>query len=211
MQFPHIFFLGKVVGKVFAWQLQKILDETAFLNPYQCSFRPSYSTEISLVTLTDGLWWEQDGDSATIRDFLDLLAASNIIDNGILLDQLWSLGLGSTVLCWFSSCFQSVLIGCERSSPWPLSYAVPQGLVLSPLPFNIYMNIHHHKLKYHQYASDIKLYISIFDGPSDTVAILWQCLEAVGACRGTRGYDWTLTRPGRFGYMELQDLSLWLL
>ncbi|KAF7245399.1 RNA-directed DNA polymerase from mobile element jockey [Varanus komodoensis] len=49
----NILFLGKVLEQVVAGQLQALLDETDYLDPFQSGFRPKYGTESALVTLYD--------------------------------------------------------------------------------------------------------------------------------------------------------------
>ncbi|KAF7241261.1 Maternal embryonic leucine zipper kinase [Varanus komodoensis] len=51
----NIPFLGKVLERVVAGQLQALLDETDYLDPLQSGFRPGYGTESALVTLYDDL------------------------------------------------------------------------------------------------------------------------------------------------------------
>ncbi|KAK9396605.1 RNA-directed DNA polymerase from mobile element jockey-like [Crotalus adamanteus] len=186
-------FVGKVVEKVVASQLLRSLDETNYLDPFQSGFRPGYSTETALVALTDDLWRARDRGYSSILVLLDLSAAFDTIDHGILLRRLGEVGVGGTVLRWFSSYLsdrlQSVLAGGQRSTPRRLDYGVPQGSVLSPLLFNIYMKplgeiIRRHGVRYHQYADDTQLYISIPCPFSEAVDVMCRCLEDVRVWMG---------------------------
>lgn len=62
------------------------MEETDYLNPFQSSFRPGCETETALVKFMNNLWREHG--SAFIFALLDLSAAYNTIDHGILLGWL---------------------------------------------------------------------------------------------------------------------------
>ncbi|KAF7251725.1 RAS guanyl-releasing protein 1 [Varanus komodoensis] len=84
--------------RVVAGQLQALLDETDYLDPFQSGYRPGYGTESALVALYDDLCREKDRGSVSLLVLLDLSAAFDTIDHGILLDRLAGLGVGGTAL-----------------------------------------------------------------------------------------------------------------
>ncbi|KAF7250919.1 Tetraspanin-7 [Varanus komodoensis] len=181
----NIPFLGKVLEWVVAGQVQTLFDETDYQDPFQSGFRPGYGTESALVTLYDDLCRGRDRGSASLLVLLDLSAASDAINHGILLDRLSGLGVGGTAWQWFCSYlagrFQKVVLGDFGSAPWQLCHGVPQGSILSPLLFNVYMKplgevIRRFGLQSHQYADDTQLYLSFSTNPGKTVAVLNQCL-----------------------------------
>uniref|UniRef100_A0A670INB5 Reverse transcriptase domain-containing protein n=1 Tax=Podarcis muralis TaxID=64176 RepID=A0A670INB5_PODMU len=136
-------FLGKVIERVVAEQLQARLEETDHLDPFQSGFRSHHGTETALVALVDDLRRARDKGESCFLVLLDLSAAFDTIDHNILLDRLEGLGAGGTVIQWFRSFLlgrvQKVVVGDECSDPWALTCGVPQGSVLSPMLFNIYM------------------------------------------------------------------------
>ncbi|KAF7251291.1 Dystrophin, partial [Varanus komodoensis] len=186
----NIPFLGKVLERVVAGQLQALLDETDYLDPFQSCFRPGYGTESALVALYDDLCKERDRGSASLLVLLDFSVAFDTIDHGILLNRL------ATMWQWFHSYlngrFQKVVLGDFGSAPWQLCYGVPQGSILSPLLFNIYMKplgevIRRSGLQNHQYADDTQLYLSFSTNTGEAVAVLNRCLaEVMGWMRANK-------------------------
>ncbi|KAF7251687.1 putative RNA-directed DNA polymerase from transposon BS [Varanus komodoensis] len=188
--------LGQVLERVVVGQLQALLDKIDYLDPFQSGFRPGYGTESALVALYNDLCREKDKGSASLLVLLDLSAAFDTIDHGILLDRLAGLGVGGTALQWFRSYlngrFQKVVLGDYGSAPWQLCHGVPQGSILSPLLFNIYMKllgevIRRCGLRNHQYADDTQLYLSFSTNPGEAVAVLNRCLaEVMGWMRANK-------------------------
>ncbi|XP_062818981.1 probable RNA-directed DNA polymerase from transposon BS isoform X1 [Anolis carolinensis] len=181
-------FLGKVLERVVASQLQEFLVETDYLDSSQSGFRPGHGTETALVALVDDLRRELDRGSASLLVLLDISAAFDTIDHGILLGRLSGMGLGGIALQWLRSFLgdrsQMVKLGDTCSDPWPLTCGVPQGSILSPMLFNTYMKplgeaIRGFGVRCHLYADDTQLYYSFPPNSKEAAQTLNRCLAAV--------------------------------
>ncbi|XP_078241329.1 uncharacterized protein LOC140704108 [Pogona vitticeps] len=144
--------------------------------------------ETALVALYNYLCWKRDRGSVTLLILLDLSAAFNNINHGVLLDRLAELRVGGNTLRWFHSfmadCVQEVVLGDSCSGPWCLCHGVPQGLILSPMLFNTYMKplgevIRRFVLRSQQYADDTQLCILFSTNPGEPVSVLNLCLDLI--------------------------------
>ena len=90
----NVSFLSKVVERVVADHLQALLDETNALEPFQSGFRPCHGMEKALVTLFYDLLREADRGKTSLLVLLDISAAFDTVDHGILCE----LGIGGLML-----------------------------------------------------------------------------------------------------------------
>lgn len=158
---------------------------------FQSGFRAAHSTETALVRVMNDLLMTANQGSPSLLLLLDLSAAFDTVDHNILLHHLQSVvGLSGTTLSWFQSYLagrlEYVALGQSQSSPHTVSCGVPQGSVLGPTLFTIYLLplghiIHKHKVSFHFYADDTQLYIKMDSSlPSALPSALQVCLEEMG-------------------------------
>ena len=173
-------FLSKILEKVIANQLCEFLQENNIYEDFQSGFRANHSTETALAS---------DQGFVSVLILLDLSAAFDTIDHAILLQRLEQLiSIKGTALNWFKSYFsdrfQFLQINDESSVRTKINHGVPQGSVLGPILFSIYMLplgniIRTHSVNFHCYADDTQLYLSIKPEQSNQLTKLQACLKDI--------------------------------
>ena len=136
--------ISKILERAVFMQFVKYLEENNIMNPKHHGFRGSHSTCTALLEMYD-IWTEAQAEgkvSATIM--LDLSAAFDVVDFGILIQKMEIHGFDSNSIKWISnylSCrSQKVLIDGHLSSSKPVMVGVPQGSILAPLLYLVYTN-----------------------------------------------------------------------
>ena len=185
--------LSKLIENIVADQLRTHLLNNNLFDQFQSGFRVGHSTETALVRVLNDLLLAADDGSPSLLILLDITAAFDTIDHTILLQLLQStIGLDGTALSWFISYLSErteyVALGKARSQTHTVTSGVPQGSVLGPTLFTLYMSplgriIRKHGIAFHCYADDTQLYLRLKPTPAiaQPLVTLNSCLEEVDA------------------------------
>ena len=132
----------------------------------QFGFRGKHSTSHALISITEDIRNALDNKNILCGVFIDLSKAFDTVDHTILLSKLYHYGIHGIANDWFKSYLtnrqQFVSINGNNSNQLDMAYGVPQGSVLGPLLFLIYINDLHKAIKYstvRHYADDTNLLI----------------------------------------------------
>lgn len=134
----------KILEIVIKEQLDKHLEKHNIMVQEQSGFRKSHSCETSLQNLISS--WKESIDigCAVGVVFIDFKRAFETINRPRLLEKLKMYGLNGAVIKWFQSYlterFQKTKYGCEVSGEKETKFGVPQGSVLGPTLFSLYIN-----------------------------------------------------------------------
>ena len=157
--------ISKVFEKAVHDQLSNYFITNDFLFDSQYGFHSHHSTEHAVLELIDQVSLAIDKGHTQLSIFLDLSKAFDTLNYGILLQKLKFYGINGVSLSWFKSYLQNRLHYVElqpsiRSSNISLTTGIPQGSILGPLLYIIYMNDIQYSseyFKYFIYADDTTL------------------------------------------------------
>uniref|UniRef100_A0A8C2KHR2 Reverse transcriptase domain-containing protein n=1 Tax=Cyprinus carpio TaxID=7962 RepID=A0A8C2KHR2_CYPCA len=155
----NLSFISKILEKVVLQQLQSFLDENKIFEIFQSGFRKHHSTETTLLKVLNDILLT--GDSGHLEHCV---------------------GIKGSALEWFNSYLSNrsfrVNIGEHSSEVASLSCGVPQGSILAPILFSLYMLplgsiFRKHGLSSHCYADDTKIYLPLKQSSNGLEALMF--------------------------------------
>ena len=136
--------LSKILERLVYKRVLDFLNKNDILYKYQFGFRTGFSTSLALMEVTDMIYDCLDNNLLVLGLFLDLKKAFDTVNHEILLQKLYHYGIRGSLFKWFESYLfnrtQYTCINGTSSTMLQVRCGVPQGSVLGPLLFLVYIN-----------------------------------------------------------------------
>ena len=166
----NLCFIAKILKKLVLSQFSSYLNSHNPYNTCQSAYRPSHSTEKALLKVVDVLFLSLDKGNISVLALLDFSSAFDTKDHAILVHRLHAdFGFTDAVHQWLSSYLTDrthyVSLSNHCSAFTPVQSGVPQGSVIGPIHFTMYIKplsaiIDSHSIIHHSFADDSQLQMS---------------------------------------------------
>nr|XP_061839065.1 uncharacterized protein LOC133621161 isoform X1 [Nerophis lumbriciformis]XP_061839075.1 uncharacterized protein LOC133621161 isoform X1 [Nerophis lumbriciformis] len=180
-------YISKILEKVVYSQLLPFLEDNGITELFQSGFKALHSTESALLKVFNDILLSTDSGKYVVLVLLDLSAAFDTVDHATLITRLENcVGIKGAALNWFRSYLTDrsfcVKVDSFMSSTAPLPHGVPQGSILAPILFALYLLplgsiFRKYSIAFHFYADDCQIYFPM--AQNNTVQSLIDCLHDI--------------------------------
>ena len=174
---------GKLAECLVHSQITKYIEENNLYSAHQGGFRKGRSIIDTIADFTDEVLLDINEGLSTVALFVDMRKAFDTVDHSILLQKISRLGLHPETTAWLahylSERVQKTYANGQLSSAANITCGVPQGSILGPMLYLIYVNdvssiLKHCSMKL--YADDTVIYASA-DSPYDALKLVQNELD----------------------------------
>jgi len=136
--------ISKIFEKIIYNQINDHFNKYNLFYTGQYGFRKGHNTEHVAIELLDRIIIEMEKNRTPLNIYLDMTKAFDTLDHNILLHKLKYYGIRNKALALFNSYmtnrYQYIVLNNSKSDLLPIKTGVPQGSILGPLLFIIYIN-----------------------------------------------------------------------
>jgi hypothetical protein len=178
--------VSKILERLVLVRVRSQIMSCSHFPKFQSAYRSYHSTETALNRILNDIYYSVNRGLVTRLVALDISAAFDMVNHCLLLERLSAdFGFSGASLDWFSSYLRgrtfSVHIGSTFSETASLNSGVPQGSVLGPILFSLYISpisqiIVEHGIDYNAYADDLQLYTALSVASTPDLKELETCI-----------------------------------
>ena len=136
---------NKLFEKLIYKRLYSFFEKNNILYNYQFGFRKNHSTSMALLELVDECYANLDKNNIILGIYFDLQKAFDTVNHDVLLNKLYNYGIRGIMFNWIKNYLynrkQYTVVNNISSDVETINCGVPQGSVLGPLLFLVYINL----------------------------------------------------------------------
>lgn len=213
---------SKLFERILFEQITDFVEANDLFDPCKSGFRSTYSTQTALIRVTDDIRAAIDERKITILVLFDFSKAFDLVPHNRLLIKLRSIGFSdsalSLVYSYLTGRIQSVIDEEGIQSSWrSTTRGVPQGSVLGPILFSLFIRDIGDNLRYSKrmlFADDTQIYLHCYPSQlNDALAKITCDARAIAEFADSNGLSLNITKSkalilGSQAYVRTIDLNL---
>ena len=214
-------YLSKIIEKAALLQLTEYLDQNNYIPEYQSAYMKNHSCETALCKVTNDMEKMIHDRKVVALVQLDLSSAFDTVDHMVLIQLLKNkFGINGSALNFFKTYLSgrtfSVKIKHVNGGKVLLIYGVPQGSILGPLLFILYISdipqiAAKHNVSIHSYADDGQLYLGFEPSKDYTMSMnrLKACIDDIEVWMKTNFLKLNVDKTGVLFIGRPQDHAIY--